>query len=48
MLGDEDAFGKRYVLDFEVRGPKGPARVRSAWIIRDHEDFPRLATCYVL
>jgi hypothetical protein len=44
----EDAFGERYVLDFEVHGPKGTATVRSAWIIRAAEDFPRFTTCYVL
>jgi len=36
------------VLDFEVRGPKGAARIRSAWIIRTQDDFPRFTTCYVL
>ena len=44
----EDAYGKRYLLDFEMTGPAGHARIRSAWIVRRNEDFARLVTCYVL
>lgn len=53
-LGDEaipaerDDYGQRYVLDFTMRGPTGQARVRSIWIVRRGEGFPRLTTCYVL
>jgi len=43
-----DDYGQRYVLDFEVTGPKGQAIVRSSWIIRHGEDFPRMTSCYVL
>jgi hypothetical protein len=43
-----DEYGDRYRLDFEVVTPSGQALVRSAWIIRSGEDFPRLTTCYVL
>ena len=46
--GPIDGFGKRYVLDFAMRGPKGSAVVRSAWIIRNGEDFPRFTSYYVL
>ena len=45
---DEDEYGQRYVLDFNMTGPAGEATVRSSWIIRTGEDFPRLTTCYVL
>jgi hypothetical protein len=38
-------FGSLYVLDFEVETEAGSATVRSGWIIRHHEDFPRLTTC---
>ena len=31
---NRDEFGQRYVLDFEVTGPKGGAILRSAWIVR--------------
>ena len=40
--------GQRYALDFPVQGLGGVATVRSLWIIRYGEDFPRFASCYVL
>ncbi len=43
-----DEFGHRYRLDSEIVTPSGRAMVRSAWIIRTGEDFPRLTTCYIL
>jgi hypothetical protein len=43
-----DEFGDRYRLDFEITTPAGRAIVRSAWMIRSGEEFPRLATCFVL
>jgi hypothetical protein len=46
--GDKDSFGQRYIVDFDLPGPGGRARVRSAWITRSGEDFPRLLSCYVL
>ena len=42
-----DEFGKRYVIDFEVRGPRGIGIVRSSWILRQGEHAPRLTSCYV-
>ena len=45
---ERDDYGQRYVLDFMMRGPRGQARVRSSWIVRRGEDFPRLTTCYVI
>ncbi|MCO6458761.1 MAG: hypothetical protein J5I93_25925 [Pirellulaceae bacterium] len=47
-LGEQDDYGQRYVIDLEVRGPAGTAQVRSAWIIRKGEDYPRFVSCYVL
>ena len=38
---DRDAYGERYVVDFLMKGPTGQVQVRSAWIIRTGEDFPR-------
>lgn len=46
--GRQDAYGERYVVDFELTTPHGTAVVRSTWIIRTGEDFPRLTSCYVL
>lgn len=43
-----DSFGTRYVVEFTVQGPTGSASVRSLWIVRAEEDFPRLISCYVV
>ncbi|TVR23557.1 MAG: hypothetical protein EA396_03280 [Anaerolineaceae bacterium] len=40
-------YGHRYVIDFELKTSLGSAIVRSAWIVRNGEDFPRLTSCYV-
>jgi hypothetical protein len=48
FTGEEDEYGKRYVLDFEVRTAVGTATVCSGWIVRHGEDFPRLTSCYVV
>jgi hypothetical protein len=45
-------FGRRFVVDFEIqRGDRivlSRALVRTAWIIKHDEDFPRLTTCFCL
>ena len=43
-----DEFGERYGLDFEATTATGSAIIRSGWIVRAGEDFPRLTTCFVL
>ena len=43
-----DVYGQRYVLDFPLGTPAGRALIRSTWIVRTGENFPRLTTCYVL
>lgn len=49
IIGKKNAYGQRYRVDFEITGPNGKtAIVRSGWIIRFDEDFPRLATVYVV
>jgi hypothetical protein len=48
VTGARDDYGQRYVLDFELDGPKGEATVRSSWIILHKEGIPRLTSCYVL
>jgi len=45
---DHDAYGQRYVVDFVMRRGGRDATVRSSWIIRTLEDFPRLTSCFVL
>ena len=47
FLGADD-YGQRYALDFPVQGTGGAATVRSLWMIRQGEDFPRFISCYVL
>jgi hypothetical protein len=47
-LTDSDAFGSRYLLDFELTRGSKKAMIRTAWIVRRGENFPRLLTCYVL
>lgn len=46
--GENDAYGQRFVVDFLMDRSLRVARVRSAWIVRCDEDFPRLTSCYVL
>ena len=47
-LGEADDYGQRYVVDFNMQGPDRKAWIRSSWIVRVSEDFPRLTSCYVL
>ena len=47
FLGADD-YGQRYALDFAVQGVNGIVTVRSLWIVRLTEDFPRFTSCYVL
>jgi len=42
-----DQFGNRYVIEFEIRGPRGSGVVRSTWIVRRRETSPRLTSCFV-
>lgn len=48
QLGTLDNYGQRYVIDFELVGPRAKSMIRSAWIIRSNEAVPRLVTCYIL
>ncbi len=43
-----DQYGYRYTLDVVVTWGSREALVRSAWIIKTGEEFPRLVSCYVL
>ena len=47
-IGLHNEFGQRYAVDFPVKTEVGSAVVRSAWIIRKGENFPRLTSCFVL
>jgi len=47
-ITNADKYGCRYSLDVVVTLGSRKALVRSAWIIKTGEDFPRLVSCYVL
>lgn len=46
------SYGRRFRVDFNVQGEQGVvamlATIRSTWIIRNDEDFPRLTSCFIL
>ena len=45
---EDDVHGMRFEFDFRMqKGPKS-ATIRTAWIVRAGENYPRLASCYVL
>lgn len=48
ITGELDAFGQRFIVDFQMEGPNQSVTVRSAWIILSKESFPRLTSCYIL
>lgn len=48
IVGIEDQYGKRYIIDFTVTTIGRQAKIRSTWIVLRHEDFPRLTSCYIL
>jgi hypothetical protein len=45
-------YGRRFVIDLQISWAKGiiisTAAVRTAWIVRNDEDFPRMTTCFCL
>jgi hypothetical protein len=48
IAGPIDRFGRRYAVDFRWEREGRTAAIRTTWIIRADEDFPRLTSCYVL
>jgi hypothetical protein len=46
--GVSNAYGRRYIVDFDLVHDSRAPRVRSTWIIRSGEVCPRLTSCYVL
>jgi hypothetical protein len=45
---EHDEYGQRYVVDFTLKRQGKEAVVRSSWIVRRGEDYPRLTSCYIL
>ena len=48
MPAKRNAYGKKYIIEFEMSYAGQTAIIRSAWIVRNDENFPRLVTCYIL
>ncbi len=48
VAGEADEYGRRYTVDVALETLVGRHRVRSGWIVRTGETFPRLTTCYVM
>ena len=48
VLGMQNAYGRRYIVDLEMTTTVGTAMVRSTWIVLVCEEVPRLTSCYVL
>jgi hypothetical protein len=48
QLGHLDAYGQRYVVDFEVQWGGKSATIRSCWIVEHGSETPRFTSCYVL
>lgn len=48
VIGELDFYGQRYRVDCRIVNEIGSAVVRTGWIVRPGEDFPRLTTCFVL
>jgi hypothetical protein len=48
VLGRQDYYGQRYILDFTLNWFGKRGQVRSAWIIEVESDVPKLTTCYPL
>jgi hypothetical protein len=42
-------YGQLYIIDFTMTvNSETEAQIRSSWIVRNGENFPRLTSCYVL
>lgn len=48
VMTSADKYGCRYSIDSILSWGSRTAHVRSAWIVKSGEDFPRLTSCYVL
>jgi hypothetical protein len=42
-----NSYGQKYQIDFEMTREGKSAMIRSIWIVRQNEGFPRLITCYI-
>ncbi|MGB3311430.1 MAG: DUF6883 domain-containing protein [Nodosilinea sp.] len=47
MPTKRNAYGQKYQIEFAMTRNDKTALVRSVWIVRRDENFPRLVTCYI-
>jgi hypothetical protein len=47
VVGELSPFGQKYVVDAALTVNTRTAIVRTAWIVENGSDFPRLVSCYV-
>ena len=47
-LTERDEYGQRYTVDFLMSRQGKEATIRTSWIVRSGEIYPRLTSCYVL
>jgi hypothetical protein len=45
---EDDQYGRRFTLDFEMTTAGGSAMIRSGWILPTGRRVLRFVTCYVL
>jgi hypothetical protein len=48
IFSQNSQYGQKYVIDFYLITGERTEKIRSAWIIRYEEDYPRLTTVYPL
>ena len=48
IVESQNQYGQKYVIDFPLNRAHRTAIVRSVWIVKNSENFPRLVTCYLL
>jgi hypothetical protein len=48
QLGLANAYGQRYLIDFDLVREGRTVKIRSTWIILNGHRLPRLTTCYLL
>ncbi len=48
IMKEINQYGILYVVDISVENPPKSAFVRTSWIIKTNESFPRLTSCYVI
>lgn len=46
QLGRRDEYGQRYIVDFRLEWRGKQTIVRSAWIVENGSETPRLTSCY--